>query len=529
MGSVALLLLVACGNLANLLLGRALERWREFAVQRAMGAPRWRIVRRGMVEAVLLAVVGGALGVMVAYALGTGLERIGTLFLPRAVGGVVDGWVLFFTAGVTLLTGVLFGLGPALHASRVDTAGPGLVGSRGGTRGVRGQRIQRGLVIGEIAVTVVLLVGAGLLLRSFERLGRVDLGLAMDVVTIELHGSAWWELEPEAAGTLWSEVLDAVRGVPGVMAAGAIDYVPMSGSFSCDGVSRADRPPPPPGEGECAETRSTQPGALEALGVPLLRGRSIGRGDERDSPPVVVVDESMAEAYWPGEDAIGKRLRVHTRIHEVVGIVADLRHFGPAGVTRPTVYIPTPQEGWSGSTRGLTLVVRGPGDPGNLVPSIRQAVEEVNPVIAVGRIRSLKDLFGRQLAGPRFRTFLLGAFGLAAVVLAVLGIGGVMAHAVASRVREMGVRMAVGAQPGEVRGLIVREGLLLTSAGLLVGLIPALLLGGAADALLFEVSARDPLVFASVTLLVATVGGAASYLPARRASRVDPAAALSLD
>jgi putative ABC transport system permease protein len=530
LGSVGLLLLVACGNLANLLLGRALERQREFAVQRAIGAPRWRIVRRGMVEAVVLAVVGGALGVAVAFLLGSGLETVGAVFLPRRVEGLVDGWALFFTLGITVGVALLFGFGPALHASRVEAAAPGRDEGRGHTRGPREQRFQRGLVLGEVAVTVILLVGAGLLLRSFQRLGKVDLGVTTEaVVTIELHGSAWWDLESEEAGKQWEEVLDAVRAVPEVAAAGAMDYVPLSGSFSCDGVSRADRPAPSPGEGQCAETRSVLPGALEALEIPLLRGRLITRDDGLASTPVVVVDESMAEAFWPGEDPIGKSLSVHTRVHEVVGIVANIRHFGPTGVTRPTVYIPTLQEGWSGSTRGLALVIRGQGDPGKLVPVVRQAVLDVRPTIAFGSVRALDDLLGRQLAGPRFRTFLLAAFGLAAVVLAVLGIGGVMAYSVARRVREMGVRMAVGAQPEAVRALILREGIVLTAIGLVIGLIPALFLGGVADALLFEVSARDPLVFAAVTLLVAVLGGAASYIPARRASRVDPVRALSFD
>jgi len=528
LGSVGILLLVASLNLANLMLGRALDRQREFAVQRAMGAPRWRIVRLGSLESLVLAVVGGGLGVGLSFVLGQGLEHVGAVYLPRPVSGDLEGSVLLFMVAVTAGATLLFGLGPAFWAARVKTATPGLEEGRGNTRGRRGQRVQRMVVVGEVSLTAMLLVAAGLLLRSFQELGRVDLGFQTDgVVTMELHYSSFRRLETEEAKVEWDEILLAAGSVPSVRQAGAMDFVPLGPSYSCDGVSRADEPPPGPGEEQCAETRSTLPGALEALGIPLIRGRMIFGTDDLDAPPVVLVDESMAQAHWPEEDPIGKPLRVHDGVHEVVGVVGDIQHFGAGRAHRPTVYIPTPQEGWMGSRRGLALVIRGDGPTHELVAPVRRAVLDVNPSIAFREVTTLSYLQDQNLAAPRFRTFLLGVFGLAALVLAVLGIGGVMTHSVARRVREMGVRLAVGAKPSEVRGLIVREGLFLTIVGLALGMGSAAVLGGFLDALLFEVTARDPLVFGGAALVILVVGGLSSFLPGLRASRVNPVEALS--
>jgi putative ABC transport system permease protein len=260
-----------------------------------------------------------------------------------------------------------------------------------------------------------------------------------------------------------------------------------------------------------------------------VRGRLFSWNDDLKAPPVVVIDASMAQAFWPDEDPLGKPLYVHTRVHEVVGVVEDIRHFGPAGVTRPTVYIPTPQEGWSGAARGLALVVRGGPRPESLVPAIRRAVWDVNPSIAFGPVKTLEQLKDENLAAPRFRSILLGAFGLTAVLLAVLGITGVMAYSVARRVREMGIRMAVGAPPAEVRELVLREGIALTAIGLAAGLLASAVLGRFVDALLFEVSARDPLVFGAVAVVAAASGILASLVPAWKASRVDPTVALATE
>jgi predicted permease len=520
-GSVALLLIVACANLTSLFLSRALDQRREASIERAMGATRWRLVRKSLVETALFAFLGGGLGILLAVALGGLFKTFGTLVLPRPVDLKLDGTIVAVAAALSLSVALFFGLVPAVQAARVETVAPDGSASRSHTMGRRTKGVQRGLVVAEVALTSVLVVGAGLLLRTFDRLGKVELGLVTDgVITMELHGSAWWDLEQEAAAAQWTSVLEAVRGVPGVAQAGALDYVPLGGSYSCDGVYRADRPEPGPGEGSCAETRSTLPGALEALGVGLVAGRRITAVDSRSGALAAVVDQSMADTYWPGEDPIGKPLYVHTRIHEVVGVVNDIGHFGPGREERPTVYIPTPQEGWSGAARGLALVIRTDGEPGAVVPSIRRAVWGVNPAIAFGEVNTLDQLLRENLAGPRFRSLLLAAFGLTGLLLATLGVGGVLTHSVSRRIREMGIRMAVGASPRRVRRMVVREGLLLTGIGLVLGLLGAAGLSRFVGALLYGVGGTDPLVFGVAPIILGLTGVGASMLPAIRASRV---------
>ncbi len=530
LGSVGLLLMVACANLANLFLGRAVDRQREYAVQRALGASGWRLARKSLAETAVFAAFGGGLGLGFALGLGRLLVGLGPGILPRRIDPALDWTLLWFSLAVTLGTGFFFGVLPALQAARANPAVAGGSDARGHTTGRRNRGLQRSLVVVEVAMTAVLVVGAGLLLRSFQGLGQVDLGLDTEqIVTLELHGSAWWDLDQDAAAVQWHGVLETVASVPGVQEVGAMDYVPLGGSYSCDGVSRADRPRPPPGEGRCAETRSVLPGAVKALGIPLVRGRLLEKADSRESPLVIVIDAAMAEAFWPDEDPIGKPLNVHTKVHEVVGIVENIGHFGPGGIRRPTVYIPTAQEGWSGATRGLALVVRSAENPSSLVPAIRAAVWEVNPSIAFGEVHTLAHLLKRNLTGPKFRSFLLAAFGLTGILLASLGIGGVLAHSVSRRTREMGIRMAVGASPGEVMGLVIREGLTLTGVGLILGLMGAAALGQFVRSLLFEVSAVDPLVFLSVPVVLALAGAVASLAPALKAASVDVGVSLNSD
>lgn len=530
LGAVGLLLLIACANLANLLLGRALDRQGEFAVHRALGAPGWRILNRSLAEAGILATVGGLGGVGLAVALG-GLVRGLEPMLPRPVTGAVDGGVLAFALVVTLGSGLLFGLAPALQAARSGSAMPGRGGARGNTLDRRGHRLRRSLVVGELALTAMLLVGSGLLVRSFQQLGAVELGLQTEgVVGIDLHGSAWWALEPDAAQAQWDAVLEAVRAAPGIDAAGAIDYLPLAGSYSCDGIQRLDQPPAAPGEGRCAEVRVVLPGALESMGIALMRGRLLDARDGPDQPAAVVIDDNMAEAFWPEEndDPIGARIQVHTRVHEIVGIVRNMRHFGPGGAERPMLYLHAPQEGWNGIARGLTLVARG-SDAGGLVAPIRSAVAEVNGSIAIGDIVTLDGLLRESLAGPRFRTALMAAFAITALLLALLGITAVMTYSVVRRTRELGVRLALGAKPTQVRGLVMGEGSRLIATGVLLGLTGASAIAGTLDRLLFEVSARDPAVYAIVAVVLGGVGLVACYLPALRASRVDAIAALTAE
>lgn len=529
LASSGLLLLVACANLANLMLARASDRRAELQIHRALGASRWRILGRGLAEASLLSAAGGLLGLGLASVLGSVARRLDAQFLPRPVTGHTDLVVLSFTAAVALGAGLLFGFLPALHASRASAVVPGREWGRALTPGRQGHALRRALVVGELALTVTLLVGAGLLVRSVQHLGGVDLGLrTRGVVAMPLHGSAWWDLDPEAAQAQWDAVLAAAASAPGVESVGAIDYVPLGEDYSCDGIRRPDRPPPAPGEGRCAEVRVVLPGILETLGVSLLAGRSIEARDRVDAPPVAVVDHNLADALWPGEDPLGRRLEVHTRIHEVVGVAADMLPFGPGGDVRPMVYLPAPQEGWNGITRGLTLLARGT-EAAAIAAPLRAAVARVNPGIAVGPVDTLDGLLGRSLAGPRLRTALMGAFALAALLLALLGIAGVQSYSVSKRRRELGLRLALGAAPSEVRALVLWEAARLTVAGTVLGLLGSLAVAGAMKALLFQVGARDPAVYAVVALTLGVAALFACWVPASRASRVDPVVSLAAE
>jgi len=498
------------------------------AIHRALGATGTRLVHRGLAEAAILAAVGGALGSVLATGLGTLAVRLSPT-LPRPVSPGIDGSIVVFAVAVTAVTALLFGVVPAVQGGREGGAVPGREAGRSASLGPGGQRLRRSLVVAELALTSALLVGSALLLRSFQRLGAVELGFATEgVVGVELHGAAWGGLQAPAAQAQWDEVLAALRAVPGVEAAGAIDYVPLGGSYSCDGIQRTDEPPPQPGRGRCAEVRVILPGALEAMRIPLLRGRNIQASDGPDAPAVAVIDQRMAEEFWPGEDPIGATFQVHTRVHEVVGIAADMRHFGPAGAQRPMVYLHAPQEGWNGIARGLTVVVRGSG-PDAMGPSIRRAVAEVNGSIALGDAQSFDGLLRDTLAAPRFRTLLMVAFGVTAVLLTVLGIAGVMSYSVTRRTKEIGVRLALGADPGEVLVLVLREGGRLVAVGVALGLVGAALIADRLNGLLFEVTARDPTIYLAVAAALALMALAACFLPARRASRVDPVAALTAE
>lgn len=525
--AVGMLLLIACANLANLLLGRALERQSEFSIHKALGAPGWRLFNRGLAEAAVLAATGGALGLLLALLLVNLAQRLGPI-LPRPISGEVDPGVLAFAFTVTVGAGLLFGSVPALHAARTGIVGGDWPGNGRSTTDRSGRRLRRALVVGEVTLTTALLIGSGLLVRSFQRLGQVDLGLETEgVVSFQLHGSAWWALEPDEAMAQWQAVMDAVRTVPGVLAAGAIDYVPFAGSFSCDRVERTDLPRPGPGEAMCAETRMVLPGVLETLGVPLVRGRSLERTDLSDRPYVALVDQHLAEALWPGEDPIGRQIRVHGNEHAVVGIVGNMRHFGPADAARPQLYLHAPQDGWNGIRRGLN-VIASTRDPAALIGPIRSAITGVNASIAVGSVETIDGLLAKSLAAQRFRTTLMAAFGLTALLLAVIGIVGIMNYSVAQRTREMGVRLALGAEPLRVRGLVLREGARLGALGIALGVAGALTFAGLIDQrLLFEIGARDPWVYSAVVVLLALATAGACWVPARRASNVDPMSALT--
>lgn len=528
LGAVGLLLLIACANLANLQISRFLDRQGDLAVHTALGASRARILNRSLAEVLLLAAAGGGLGIVLAVWVGRFANRLDVL-LPRPVDGLVDVRVLAFALAATLGSALLFGLLPALRASAVGGVVPGRDGGRTTTLGRRATGLRRGLVVGQLAMTTTLLVAAGLLGRSLQRLGAIDLGFHPEgVVQMDAHGSAFYDLEPEAAATQWNDVMEALESVAGVESVGAMDIVPLGGGYSCDGVGRDDVPPPPPGEGRCAEVRAIFPGTLETLGVGLVRGRTITRDDRVDAPPVMVVDEATAREFWPGEDPIGRGFYAHGRVSRVVGIVESLHHFGPGEAPRPMVYLPAAQEGWNGYNRGFDLIARV--DPRVVTATdLRAAVHRVNGSIALGPVQTFEGLLSRNLAGPRFRSLLMAAFGAVALLLAFLGIAGTMTYSVSRRTRELGVRLALGADPSEVRRLVLREGGRLVVVGVVLGLLASLGASRLLESLLFDVGWRDPVVYLGAVTLLVGGAGLACYLPARRASRVDPKTALQAE
>jgi putative ABC transport system permease protein len=532
MSAVALVLLIACANVASLLLVRAIEKRRELDLRLALGASRSTLVATTLLESGVLSLSGAALGIALAYlgvrASGPVLEQ----FLPRTEALSIDPTVTAFAVATAILTGLLFGIVPAADAWRRSSGGSRVAsGARGASAGVEGVRLRRALVTAEVALSVVLLVGAGVLVRTLDALYDVDLGIQREgVLAAGLHSSAFTNLAPEEADALYTRLLDQLRALPGVRSAGAINILPLSGGFSCDGVTRDDLPPPSPSDEQCAEIRAILPGALEAFGVTPLDGRLTTEADHRTGAQrVVLVSREMADAFWPGDTPIGKSVTIHEASWQVVGVVSDVRHFGPAGLTRPQAYIPAQQDPWGGVLYGLNLVIAGSGDAHAFAPAVRRVVAQADAKIAITSMRSVDDLLATSVAAPRFRGALLGAFAALAVLLAMVGLGGVIAYSVRQRRREIGVRIALGATPRAISSMVLGEAGRLILAGGMVGVLGAVLAAGALESMVFGVNVRDPWTVAAAPVLIALVGFAVSWLPARRAARTDPLRGLAAD
>lgn len=516
-------LLVACVNVANLLLARYTGRRRELVVRAAMGASRGRLVRQLVVESLLLAVVGGAAGVALAWGAAGALVRLAAGELPRLQAAELDPRVLGFALLLSLATGLLFGAGPALHAARGDLHSD--LREAGAPTGGRGQRrLRHALVAAEVALTVVLLSQAGLLLRSLWRLQQVETGIApAGVLTLSLFPPLkGYETDERMAG-FYTEVLGALDALPQVEAAGAVNVLPMGGGFWQTGFEIEGRPAAPQ-EGPSAALRAASPGFFSALRIPVVRGRGLAHSDAPGAPLVAVVNRAAAERYWPGADAVGERIVVSGKAREVVGVVGDVRE-RPDAPAEPALYFPHAQAP-SWLTRFSSVVVRGPGDAAALAPAVRRAVWSVDGRVPVSQVRTMDAVMAGTLAQPRFRTLLLAAFGAAAFLLAVVGVYGVIAYGVAQRTREMGVRMALGAHPGHVRRLVIRQGLPPVLLGLVAGLAAAVAAGRLVSGLLVGVEANDLLIFTAVPLVLLAASFAAGWLPARRAAAVDPMVAL---
>ena len=529
LGAVGFVLLIACANVASLLIARAASRERELALRAAIGAGRGRIVRQLLTESAVLGIAGGIVGIALAWLGLRALLAAAPPDLPRLDAIGIDSGVLLFTAAISLVTGVLFGLVPALQLARTDPGQTLKEGGRGSSG--RGRNVRRALVVVEVALAVVLLVGAGLMIRSFDRLQRTELGFATDHVLtarVALFGERY--REPAAVADFYRQVVDRLEAQPGVTGAAGVGTVflsatPNSTNFSIEG--RGDFPPEQMVE---VPVDPVTPSYFRVMQVPLVAGRVFDGRDTATSTPAVIINATMARMFWPGADPLGKRIKYGTQNSQgpwmtIVGVVGDTRRTGYDAAVRPETYLPHSQN----PSGGLMLVVRTAGDPASAAPALRSIVREIDPRIALQGVRPLESLLGDMTAQRRLNTILLTVFAVVAALLAAVGIYGLIAYSVSQRSRELGVRMALGATASRVIRLVVGEGLLLAAIGLTLGLATAFLLGRSMTSLLYGVTATDPATFAAISAVAAVTAIAASILPALRAIRVDPSRSLGTD
>lgn len=532
LGAVAAVLLIACVNVANLLLARAAARGREVAIRTSMGATRWRVTRQLITESVLLSVAGGALGLFFAWASLGPLLRLSASTLPAVFAVSLDRSVLFFTLVVSLAAGLLFGIVPALRTGKLDLRETLNEGSRGSTAGPGHHRIRGALVAAEIAMAMLLLVGAGLLLRSFSRLQENPPGFQADhllVADLPLSLSAY--SKPEQRFEFFDRLAERAKSLPGVRSAGAASFLPVSGGGGLLHFNINGRPPKSPHDYTATGYRTITPDYFETLGMPLVQGRFFTAGDTEKAPAVVVINAAMARTYFPGENPLGKRLQVGATPEsdvpwmEVVGVVGDVRQ-GLDLDPKAEMYLPYRQADAVLPVFQLSIVLRTATDPMLQASALRSALAEIDPNQPLVRVRTMEENMAATVAQPRFRTWLIGIFAALALVLAGVGVYGVMSYTVTQRTSEIGIRVTLGAQPEDVFRIVVGEGLRLALAGVGVGILAALALTRLLQSFLYGVSAYDPLTFGGVALILTMVAVAASFFPARRATHVDPMVAL---
>ncbi len=521
LGAVGFVLLIACANVANLLLARATTREREVAVRAAVGADRGRLVRQLMTESALLGVVGGALGLLIAVWGVDVLVRLMPGGVPRSGEIGVDGAALTFTLGLSLLTGLVFGLLPALQGTKPDLLGSLKQGGRGGSLGIGSRRMRTLLVASEVALSLVLVTGAALLAKSLWRLQSVDVGFQTEnllVMRLTLPDSRYPEEAQMAAFV--SQVNERVAALPGVSSAGIALALPFTGMAATFHYTIPGRPEPD--DLPDTEYQVVTPDYFRTMGMPLLRGRGITEADRADAPQVAVINETLANQQWPGEDPIGQRISFGSREIEIVGVVGDVRHFAYDRPPRPETYLAFAQDPWP----FMALVVRADADVAAFIEPVRQQVLAVDPDQPVYSVGTMEGVLAESLRARRFTAFLLALFAGVALALAVVGIYGVMSYSVGQRVHEIGIRIALGAESTEVLRLVIAWGLKVVLAGTALGLLISLALGRSIAGLLFGVSPADPLIFTAVSLLLVATALVAAYLPARRAAMVDPLIAL---
>jgi predicted permease len=531
--AVGFVVLIACANVANLLLARSLARKREVALRVALGASRGRIIRQLLTESVLMSLAGGGIGLLLASWGATPILAAVPGGLPRQEAIGLDGNVLLFTLGLSLLTGIVFGLAPALQSSRLDLqetlkgGGPSVAGGQ--------HRTQSALVVGEVALALVLLVGAGLLIRTLQRLWDVNPGLdPQQVMTMQVALSPALLDDASAIRTAWRQLLDRVRSIPGIESAAVTTLVPLSGDSDEMPFWTGAQPPSSTAQMPVALTYFTTPGYLRTMGIPLLRGRYFTEQDSEISRKVVVIDDVLADHFFPGQDPVGEQLRLGMSAPmEIIGVVGHVKHWGldadESAKIRDQFYVPLfqiPDQFMAQAKKGLTLVLRTRSNPLSVVSAVSKRVMGPGRDQPVYDVRSMEQLIAGSLARRRFLQMLLAIFAGLALTLAAIGIFGVVSYSVSQRTHEIGIRMALGAEGPDVMKSVVGRGLALALAGVAIGLVAALGLTHFIAGMLYGVRPSDPLTFVAVSLVLTCVALAACYLPARRATKVDPMVAL---
>ncbi|HSE23835.1 MAG TPA: ABC transporter permease [Pyrinomonadaceae bacterium] len=532
LGAVGFVLLIACANVANLLLSLATSREKEIALRAALGASRLRVVRQLLTESLMLAIFSSLMGLGFAWLGIKALIAISPKDLVSLQDTNLNLKVLLWTLGVSVLTGIVFGLAPALHVTRLDLnnalkeGGKGETGQAGGSRKLRSL-----LVVSEIALAVVLLASAGLLIKSFIRLQEVDRGFnSANVMTMVVRLPEAKYKEDQQVVDFFRQALDHITALPEVRAAGVINYLPFYGGLgSATGFTIDGQPVPAPGQEPTTDVRVADPGYFKTLEIPLLRGRQFSDTENREAKHVVLINEALARKYFPGEDPIGKRIDVGMfegpNPTEIIGVVGNVRYETLIDSFEPAVYFPHPELAYS----FMTFVVRTEGNPNAIAPALQREIRTLDPNQPVSDVRTMEQVMSDTFSRARFNTLLLALFAALATLLSAVGIFGVMNYSVALRTREIGLRVAIGAQPRQVLLLILRQGLVLTIVGVVIGLLAALALTRLLSGLLFGVAAVDPPTFATISVLLIAVSLVACYLPARRAMKIDPLLALRSD
>jgi putative ABC transport system permease protein len=529
-GAVSLVLLIACANVANLMLTRSMTRTREIAIRAALGASRGSIVRQLIAESLLLALTGAVLGVGAARWALLAILRLYPTNLPRAAEIGIDYRVLLFTVGLAIVTGIVFGLVPALQVSKPNLTDAIREGGRGTTAGAAHNRLRSGLVIAETALGIVLLAGAGLLIRSLNRLAHTDLGFNPEHVLTATFDLSETRYNPDQQDQFIRELVTRIRALPGVSGAAGAMPLPLYQDRWSISFNLLDHPVPEASEPD-AGIYNVVPGFFETMQIPLLRGRTFDERDQRNSAPVMIVTQEFVKKFFPNEDPLGRRVKIGAgdgtareryKTREIVGVVGDIRTSKLSAAPPPAYYVPLPQLMWGAPT----LVIRSTMAPGTVETEVRKVLAAMDPDAPLYQVQTLDDYLALDLGRARFQTMLLGLFAGIALLLTAVGLYGVMSFTVLQRTHEIGIRVALGADRSDVLRMVLSKSMALTGVGLAIGMIGASMLTRLLDSLLYEVKPTDPATLLAVSAVLIAVSALASYIPARRAARVDPMAAL---